>query len=305
MPGYHLPAMPLTDANSAPARSAVDDYWGRWTVRSEPFTSSLESMQYLEWRVGVYPLFADYMGVPGHHEGEVILDYGCGPGNDTVHFLMSSGARMVIGLDISEKALELAGRRMVLHGIGRDRVQLVQTSDASSLIPLPSDSVDYVHCLGVIHHTTHPGLVLREMTRVLRPGGRGSIMVYNRDSIFFHLWIAYQRQLVNGEFPGLQVEVAFSRATDGQDCPISRAYRPDDFIELCIAAGLEVEFAGGYFANMELDLMRNSGEAAIADGRLALEHRAFLSELTLDDRGFYLYRNRTAGHGGVYSIRKP
>lgn len=296
-----LPGQP---AAAAAPRTAVDDFWADMTVRSEPFTSAEESSRFLEWRAGAYPLFAEYMDIPGDHSHDVVLDYGCGPGHDTITFLTMSRARKVIGLDISEKALGLAAQRIELHGIDPERSLLVKSSDAHGRVPLDDGSVDYVHCLGVIHHTTHPGLVLRELARVLRPGGRGSIMVYNRQSIFFHLWVAYQRQLINGDFPGLDVEHAFSRATDGEDCPIARAYRPEDFVELCLAAGLEAEFAGGYFAGMELDLMRSSGQAAITDERLGIEHRNFLRELSTDERGFYLHGGRTAGHGGVYTIRK-
>jgi len=298
-------AGPRAIAAPTASRSAVDDYWGEWTVRSEAFKSAEESADYLKWRASVYPLFSEYMEMYGDHSGEVILDYGCGPGNDTVGFLIFSNAKKVIGIDVSQKALSLAGLRIDLHGVDPGRIELIQSSDASGTIPLDDGVVDYVHCLGVIHHTTHPGLVLRELARVLKPGGRGSIMVYNRQSIFFHLWVAYQRQLANGDFPGLDVDTAFSKATDGEDCPIARAYRPDDFVELCLAAGLEAEFLGGYFATMEIELMGSTGETAIADERLGVEHRNFLAELTSDERGFYLNKGRTAGHGGVYAIHKP
>lgn len=285
--------------------TAVDDFWGEQTVRSEPFRSAQESSDYLTWRASVYPLFSEYMEIYGDHDGEVVLDYGCGPGNDTVGFLISSNARKVIGLDVSPKALSLASRRIELHEVAPGRVQLVQSSDGTDTIPLEDASVDYIHCLGVIHHTTHPGRVLRELARVLKAGGRGSIMVYNRQSIFFHLWVAYQRQLINGDFPGLDVDTAFSMATDGEECPIARAYRPPDFVELCLAAGLDTTYVGGYFASMELDLMGTAGASAIADSRLAVEHRNFLSSLARDQAGHYLDQGKTAGHGGVYSIHKP
>jgi SAM-dependent methyltransferase len=286
-------------------RTAVDDFWGQWTVRSEPFKSAEESSEYLKWRASIYPLFSEYMEIYGDHSGEVVLDYGCGPGNDTVGFLISSNAKKIIGLDVSQKALSLASLRINLHEVDPSRVELILSSDGTEAIPLDDGAVDYIHCLGVIHHTTHPGHVLRELARVLKPGGRGSIMVYNRQSIFFHLWVAYQRQIVNGDFPGLDADSAFSKATDGEDCPISRPYRPEDFVELCLAAGLETEFVGGYFASMELDLMGTAGSAAMADKRLGVEHRNFLASLTKNEAGFYLHKQKTAGHGGVYSIRKP
>jgi len=295
---------PVIKTMTAEERTPVDRYWGEFTVRSTPFTSAKESLDYLQWRSSVYPLFSEYMGIYGDHESEVVLDYGCGPGHDTIGFLEFSKARKVVAVDVSELALNLTSQRLALHGIETDRVELIQTSDSSQRIPLESESIDYINCGGVLHHVSRPGAVLREFARVLRRGGRGSIMVYNRESIFFHLWIAYQRQLVNGDFPGLDTDTAFSKATDGEDCPISIPYRPPDFVEFCRTAGLEVEFLGGYFASMELDLMQKVGREAIADGRLGAEHREFLSRLTRDPRGYFLDGVKTAGHGGVYAIRK-
>ena len=74
---------------------------------------------------------------------------------------------------------------------------------------------------------------------MLRPGGRGCVMVYNRDSVWFHLYTAYERMIVDDAFPGLDVDDAFTRNTDGPDCPISRGYRGPDFLALCEEAGFE------------------------------------------------------------------
>ena len=55
----------------------------------------------------------------GEHDGEVILDYGCGPGNDLVGYALYTGARRIVGVDVSPRALELARDRLALHGIVR------------------------------------------------------------------------------------------------------------------------------------------------------------------------------------------
>ena len=99
------------------------------------------------------------------------------------------------------------------------------------------DSVDHVNCQGVLHHTSHPEAILAELARVLRPGGTATIMVYNRDSVWLHLYTAYERMIVEGAFAGLDVEEAFARNTDGPDCPISRCYAAEDFLGMCRRRG--------------------------------------------------------------------
>ena len=65
---------------------------------------------------------------------------------------------------------------------------------------------------------------------MLRPGGEVRIMVYNRLSLWFHLYTAYVKKVVEGAFAGLTVEEAFTLNTDGEECPISHAYLPDEFL---------------------------------------------------------------------------
>jgi ubiquinone/menaquinone biosynthesis C-methylase UbiE len=283
----------------------VERYWNRHTVNSSPFERADQSEDYLEWRFGQYPLFRELMDLWGEHDGETILDYGCGPGDDVTGFLLHTGAERVLGADISHKALGLTASRLALHGIEPERYQLLQLSDAQPGLPLADGNVDYVHCGGVIQHTTSPELVLLELARVLRPGGRGRIMVYNRDSLYFHLYTAYTRRILDGLFDGLTADEAFARNTDGPKCPISRAFRPPEFCELAERAGFEVEFLGGYFADIELDLWRTTGADAVADPRLGDEHKEFLRQVKDGADGYPEFEGSYAGVGGVYGVTRP
>jgi SAM-dependent methyltransferase len=283
----------------------VDRYWNRHTVNSVPFESATASADYLEWRFSKYPLFRELMDLWGSHDGEAVLDYGCGPGDDVTGFLLQTGARRVLGADISQKALGLTASRLALHGIDRERYQLLRISEARPGLPLDDGGIDYVHCAGVIQHTTAPELVLRELARVLRRGGRGRIMVYNRDSLYFHLYTAYARRILEGLFADLTADEAFARNTDGPDCPVSRAFRPSEFCELATRAGFEVEFLGGYFADIELDLWQTSGADALAEPLLGDEHKDFLRLLTDGADGYPCFDGRYAGVGGGYAVRRP
>jgi len=285
--------------------TAVDSYWSSHTVRALHFRTRRGSERELERRFTEYPLFREFAGLWGEHDGEVVLDYGCGPGNDLTGLALYSGARRLIGMDISARALSLARRRLALHGIAHDRVELIQAADSDPSLPLSSDSFDYVQSLGVIHHASDPAAVLRELHRVLRPGGAGCVMVYNQASVWFHLYTAYERMIRERAFPGLDVHEAFARNTDGERCPISRSYRSEEFAALCEEAAFDVEFVGGYLSRQELRSLKRSWAAAIADERLAREHRDFLRRLSFDPQNLPMHDGYHAGIGGVYRLRKP
>jgi ubiquinone/menaquinone biosynthesis C-methylase UbiE len=283
--------------------TAVDQYWTGHTVHARRFRTRRQSERNLEWRFEQYPLFREFTGLWGDHDGEVILDYGCGPGNDLVGFAIHTGARKLIGFDVSQTALDVAARRVGLHGVDDERAELLRGADDDPTIPLEDESVDHVNCLGVLHHTSHPGAILGELARVLRSGGTATIMVYNRDSVWFHLYVAFERMILEEAFAGADVHEAFRRSTDGAECPISRSYPPAEFAALCEDAGFTAHFAGGYLSKHELKVLDRSWTNALADPRLAAEHRDFLRSLTFDFSGRPMFRGRHAGIGGTFRLR--
>jgi SAM-dependent methyltransferase len=285
--------------------TVVDDYWGETTVAAPKFRNAKQSEENLEWRFDQYPLFREFSGLWGDHGGETILDYGCGPGNDVTGFALYTGAEKIIGLDVSAKALDLARRRLALHDVPEERVELIDTSDSETTIPLPDASVDHLNSQGVLHHTSDPEALLRELHRVMKPGATGCIMVYNRDSAWFHLFVAYDLMTVQDAFPGMDIDEVFKRTTDGPDCPISRAYAPADWVAMCERAGFEAEFVGGYMSLTDLSTVETWLEQARSDERLGREHREFLAELEVDEHGHPLYRGKHAGLGATYRIRRP
>jgi ubiquinone/menaquinone biosynthesis C-methylase UbiE len=282
----------------------VDAYWNRHTVNSKPFLCAKESLSYLEWRFDHYPLFREFTGLFGHHDGEVILDYGCGPGNDLVGFLVHGNAKKIFGVDVSERALILALRRLKLHAIDPARYELIRTTDATTTLPIETNTVDYVSCQGVLQHTSRPEDILKEFRRVLREHALGCLMVYSRDSLWFHLYTAYHQLILEKKYAGMSTAEAFPRTTDGEQCPTARCYRPEEFIRICESVGFTVEYVGGYFSDLELHMLRRLRRQAMQDERLNEEHREFLRHLVFDENGCPLYQGKHAGIGGVYKIRK-
>jgi ubiquinone/menaquinone biosynthesis C-methylase UbiE len=281
----------------------VEQYWTDHTVRVESFATAEDSEAHLEWRFSQYPLFRELSGLWGDHRGETVLDYGCGPGNDVVGLLLHSGAAKVIGLDVSPTSIRLAAKRVALHALPETRAELVEISEGARRLPLEDRSIDHVNCQGVLHHVSDPERVLREFRRVLRPSGRAAVMVYNRDSIYFHVYTAYLRTIVEGAFAGKSIEEAFQANTDGPACPISRAYRPAEFAALCEGAGFDASYRGGYFHRKEPRWLREHRAGALASAELAEEHKRFIREVTWDQEGLPLVGGKHCGIGGVYHLR--
>ena len=158
----------------------------------------------------------------------------------------------------------------------------------------------------MLHHTSHPDAILAEFARVLRPGGTATIMVYNRDSVWLHLYTAYERMIVEGAFAGLDVEEAFARNTDGPECPISRCYAAEDFLAMCRARrARRLRRRRLPLGARDAGARKRRGRRALADDRLAPEHREFLRELTFDFNAFPMYRGRHAGIGGTFRLHRP
>jgi len=297
-------AMPKITAHQAEYTTAVDAFWSQETVYVPQFQSAIQSWLNLQWRFRIHPKFKELTGLYGPHEGEVILDYGCGPGNDMVGFTLYTNARKVIGMDVSLKSLALAAYRLALHKVDTQRVELIQSHDAEPEIQLSDESIDFISCQGVLMHTSHPEKILAEFFRVLKGGAQACVMVYTRPSVWFDLYTAYERVIVKGAFPGLDIDQAFSKNTDGVDCPLARCYPVNQFISLCESAGFECRFAGGYLTETEIISTKQHLASALNDLKLADSHKEFLNRLTFDDKKLPMCEGYYAGVSGVYHLRK-
>jgi ubiquinone/menaquinone biosynthesis C-methylase UbiE len=277
----------------------VASYWTEHNVTvHHRFASAAESLDYFHWRNDQYFNYLQLMPVAGQ-DGTIVVDFGCGPGHDLVGFGTYSKPARLIGIDVSLSSLAEAESRLALHGI---RCELIRLDPSASTLPLDDGSVDYLHCSGVLHHTPEPLTLLKECRRVLRSGGTARIMVYNYDSLWVHLYVAYQKQLVEGAMQGLDLRAAFAKTTDGPDCPISRVYRPAEFVALAVEAGFDGRFLGAAVSMHEAGLLPKRFDA-IADRRLPSECRRFLAELTFDEHGLPRHRSHFAGINGCYLLR--
>ncbi len=98
-----------------------------------------------------------------------ILDVGTGPGTLALA-LADAGARLVLGVDISEAMLEQAEYlRLTTASPSHERVGF-RLAPAHNL-PFADDRFDAVFCRLILQYLKHPQESIREMVRVLKPGG--------------------------------------------------------------------------------------------------------------------------------------
>jgi arsenite methyltransferase len=106
------------------------------------------------------------------HEGETVLDLGSGAGADVLISANRVGpSGRAIGLDMTDEMLELAQRNA--EGAGAVNAQFLKGHIEA--IPLPANAVDVVISNCVINLSGDKPQVLREVARVLRPGGRFAV----------------------------------------------------------------------------------------------------------------------------------
>jgi SAM-dependent methyltransferase len=111
---------------------------------------------------GMWQLPESELGALGELDGREVLELGCGAGQFGLS-LVRSGAR-VTGIDNSAKQLEFARANV------GDRMKLVHGSAES--LPFEDASFDLAGTLRTLHHVHRPELVVAELARVVRPGGR-------------------------------------------------------------------------------------------------------------------------------------
>lgn len=144
------------------------EYWTIHMVAHRNHVTAQESLDFFHWRNSQYPGYVDLMPFP-KHDGKTVLDYGCGPGNDIAGFGEFSKPRKLYGVDVSKTALNAARERFALHGI---EAQLLQVEESGNEIPIPTNSIDYIHSSGVLHHCKNLDAILKEFRRVLKPDGK-------------------------------------------------------------------------------------------------------------------------------------
>jgi len=247
----------MTGDGAGALKSAVGDFWEQASCgevyaegdsERERFEAQARSRYAMEPFIFSFARFAE-------GAGKDVLEIGVGMGADHVEWA-KAGPRSLAGVDLTRRAVEHTRARLALYGLSSS----VQTADAEHL-PFADASFDLVYSWGVLHHTPDTPRAIREVWRVLRPGGTARVMVYNRHSLVgYMLWARYA--LLRGRpLAGLDRVYA-----EHLESPGTKAYTP---------AGIRTLFQG--FSRVATSVELSNGD--LLEGEAGQRHRGPLLAL--------------------------
>ncbi|HSP59595.1 MAG TPA: methyltransferase domain-containing protein [Ornithinimicrobium sp.] len=160
------------------------------TEGAAPFAAGGEAYDAFMGRYAVplAPLFADVAGVTA---GQRVLDVGCGTGALTGELVRRVGADRVAGCDPSPLLEACRARHPgtdLRAGVAED-------------LPFDDGSCDVALAQLVLHFVTDADRALREMRRVVVPGGRVAVCVWDAEAMEMLSAFARAVHAVEGEVP--------------------------------------------------------------------------------------------------------
>ncbi len=109
----------------------------------------------------------DVLKEAGIKPGFIVLDFGCGPGGYIMPLVELVGpSGKIHALDVHPSAVHEVKKMAARKGITN-----IETIESDCDTGLPDRSVDIVLLYDVFHHLTRPDDILRELHRILQPGG--------------------------------------------------------------------------------------------------------------------------------------
>ena len=182
------------DRSAAEHKEETRQHWTAVPCGTDVSEAARHSQEYFEdierYRYRTQPWTAE--AIDGFDlEGRRVLEIGFGAGTD--HLRLARRGSWLVGVDLTPQNFVETTRRFELDG----RHPRLAVADMESL-PFRDRAFDRVYSLGAVHHTPDVRRTVREIARVLAPGGRAWVAVYHRNSVFFWWSVYLYRFLLRG-----------------------------------------------------------------------------------------------------------
>ena len=170
-----------------PDKQQVHDFWNEASCGEKLYLRGSDREAYASHareRYELEPYIPEFAGFDTA-KGNRVLEIGVGMGADHQRFAQA-GAELY-GIDLTERAVEHAQRVLAACGL----TSRLAVGDAEQL-EFPDEYFDRIYSWGVLHHTPDTPRAVSEVWRVLKRGGRASVMIYHKWSLVgIMLWIRY------------------------------------------------------------------------------------------------------------------
>lgn len=137
-----------------------------------------------DWFFEFYPYLERYINFASMR-GKKVLEVGLGMGS--VGQKLAENAAHYSGLDIAQGPVDGMNHRLAQSGLNGHAVQ-GSVLDA----PFENESFDCIVAIGCFHHTGNMQRAVDEAARMLKPGGRVVIMVYN--AVSYVRWMLHPKE---------------------------------------------------------------------------------------------------------------
>ncbi len=121
--------------------------------------------------------------------GKRVLEIGVGQGAEGQK-LIEAGA-LYTGIDLSPANIARMKERCRLFSLPYEELKVMNAED----LAFPDASFDLVFSHGVLHHSPRIQKIVKEIFRVLKPGGMFVVMLYHRHSLNYYLSIKILRRV--------------------------------------------------------------------------------------------------------------
>ena len=191
-------------------------YGNQHEVGTREFFEAVERHRYGDYA----PWMPEIMGF-NEFAGMRLLEIGCGMGTDLLQF--ARGGAKVTGIDLTPRSIEISQKHLTVYGESGD----FAIADCETL-PFVNESFDVVYSNGVLHHTPDTAGAVREIHRVLRPGGQARVMLYHRQSFAYWGEVILRHGILKGEFlrgnSPAEIMSKYVEVNQGGGCPLVKAY---------------------------------------------------------------------------------
>lgn len=265
----------MTTISSDILKDQVRDYWdaescGEVYAKGDDLALRMGALRRARYDLEPYiERFADFES----GRGRDVLEIGVGMGCDHMRWA-ESNPRSLIGVDLTDRAIEFTRAHLALQGLTSD----LRQADAEHL-PFPDASFDLVYSWGVLHHSPNTPQAIKEVLRVLRPGGVARVMIYHRWSMTgYMLWGRY------GLMTGRPWRSLTSIYAAHLESPGTKAYTRAQAREM---------FGG--FGKVAVDIQLNHGD--LLQGEVGQRHRGPLLRLAKSLWPRWIVRKFFSRHG--------